>query len=108
MARVTTIQHFSSIAELKQSFGTTLPKPHDWRLLPQGVVGAIHAIPTSQGVAIATNGILVAIIQETRLFIGHVEFFVPDEEETVVVDFKKASVTEKKQPQPRVDISEFI
>lgn len=58
----------------------TLPKPYDWRLLQPCLIGSINALPESQGVAIATNGILVAIMQPTGLYIGHLQFFIPDEE----------------------------
>ena len=107
MAKITSINCFTSPNDLKEQYGVMLPKPHEWRLLPLAVSGAIHGIPTSQGVAVATNGIHVAIVQHTRLFIGHIDFFVADEQE-VVVNFKKNTVTTKQERKPTVDISEFI
>jgi hypothetical protein len=110
MAKIILTPHFRSIAELKEHFATVLPRPHDWRLM-EPIVGQIHGIPTSHGVAIATNGILVAIEQQGRyLFIGHVATFVPDEQETQVMSVVKKSKDATKPVTPKrptIDISEF-
>lgn len=106
MSKITTLQHFRNIAELKEYFGVILPKPHDWRLLnPE--VGSIHGLPRSQGVAQATNGILVAIQQDKKLFIGHIASWTADEEQPVkLVTAKKVSASKPRQP--KFDISDFI
>jgi hypothetical protein len=109
MAKLTTMQVFKSISDLKETYHMTLPRPFDWRLLSPCVVGAINGIPTSQGTAVATNGILVAIVQANGLFIGHLDSFVADEQqpEQVVRVATTPKVT-KLPKQPKVDISEFV
>lgn len=104
MARQTTIQTFSSVTAIKQAFGITLPKPYDWRLLSPCVVGEMNALPNMRGVAVATNGILVAILQNATIIIGHLDYFVADQEQAV----PKALVG-KKSPKPtrKVNIEEF-
>ena len=109
MAKLSILQSFSSVHQLAQEYGAILPKPYDWRLLQPCLVGSINGIPTSQGTAVATNGILVAIMQPTGLFIGHYDWFVPDEQQPVL----EASVAtkpkkERQARQPALDISEFV
>lgn len=107
MAKITTLQPFKTIDEVKIRFGV-LPRPFEWRLLALPVVGSINGIPTSQGTAIATNGILVAIVQGKYLFIGHIDSFVADETETVSLA-QSVKVKKARQPKsPDLDISEFI
>ena len=107
MAKVYQIQHFSSIAAFKEHWGITLPRPHDWRLLVKPEVGAIHGIPSSQGVAVATNGILVAIQRWKDVFIGHIDSFVPDNEYTTASKMAKPTRVVKHR-EAKVDISEFV
>ena len=110
MPKITLIQLFRDVAEVKEQYQTTLPKPHDWRLLPEQVVGSINGVPTAQGTAIATNGILVAIAQDgNKLFIGHLDSFIADEQQpaievTVAVAKKPRTMT----PKVTTDISEFV
>jgi hypothetical protein len=109
MAKVTTIQTFVSIADIKEQYGMTLPKPFEWRLLAIPFVGAVNGIPTSHGVAVATNGILVAIVQdERRLFIGHIDSFVADTQENEVRLTVRQAVKPRKEKKPTMDISEFV
>ena len=60
-----------------------LPKPWDgWRLVVPEVPGQINGIDAMRGVAIATNGILVAIEDEHGIVCyGHLEWFVKDDAE---------------------------
>ena len=106
MAKLTTIQHFTSIDKLKEYFKTPLPKPYDWRLMSPCLIGQINALPGSRGTAIATNGILVAIIQNDALFIGHIDFFVADLEQPIENISKAKLVTKRSRKQE--DITEFI
>ena len=108
MARITTIQSFGSVGAIKDFYKITLPKPYDWRLLVPNVVGEVNGIPSSRGVAVATNGILVAIVQTNALFIGHLEFFVPDEEEVLVVALEKTTTRKKQTIKKTEPEDEFI
>jgi hypothetical protein len=108
MAKILVPQHFPNVNALAQHHGMILPKPHYWRLLQPCLVGAIHGIPTSQGTAVATNGILVAIQQPHRLFIGHFDWFVPDEQQPVVEHKEGKEKKERQARKPAVDITEFV
>ena len=79
MAKHLVPNNFDSIAQVKELYGTPLPKPHDWKLMSKGIVGQIHGLHTCHGTAVATNGILIAILRGTDIIIGHSEWFVPDE-----------------------------
>lgn len=105
MARLTTNQTFTSIAEVKQVFGITLPKPYDWRLLSPCVVGEINGLPNLRGTAIATNGILVAIVQQTGLIIGHLDYFVADQDQSMPQDVNRSVVVKAKKT--KINIEEF-
>ena len=112
MARLLINQPHESLVQVKNVFNVVLPKPHDWRLLNPAIVGEINGLPRSRGVAIATNGILVAIKQnEDQLFIGHLEYFVPDEDSGAegVIQSRLSPVSKKttKTRKPKVDIEEF-
>ena len=74
--------HFDSIESFNRTFKAALPKPYDWRLI-EAMTGEINGIPTSRGIAVATNGILVAIMQNDGIVIGHLDWFVKDEEQPV-------------------------
>jgi hypothetical protein len=109
MARLTTLQTFTSIAELRTTTGHVLPAPFEWRLLPLQVIGQINGLPGYHGTAVATNGIHVAIMQADRLLIGHFDYFIADEQSEMPALTKAV-----KQPRavavakPTVDISEFV
>jgi hypothetical protein len=75
------LQTFVSLTEIKNTFRVVLPRPYEWRLLQELMYGEINGLPESRGVAIATNGIIVAIVQESHLFFGHLDYFVQDEDE---------------------------
>lgn len=108
MAKVTTIQHFSSIASLAATFSVSLPKPHDWRLIVDCPVGSINGIPSLRGVAIATNGILIALLRNERIEFGHLDSFVQDIGESVRIISKTSKPKATKQPISTVNISEYI
>ena len=73
---------FSSVDDFKKAYKTNLPKPYDWRLI-EPMVGEINGIPTSRGIAVATNGILVAIMQNDGIVFGHLDWFVKDVEQPI-------------------------
>ena len=71
-----------SARELFARFGIIPPvNREDWRLLPDNErkYGRINGLPSFVGKAIATNGILVALMTSTDLKIGHLDWFIPDE-----------------------------
>ena len=66
---------------------------HDdtWRMTKR-VPGELNAIPGSRGVMVATNGILCKIEQgETRSFLGHIAWFVPDKDDDLEVVKKEST-----------------
>ena len=73
---------FQSVDDFKRTFKSSLPKPYDWRLI-KPMVGEINGIPTSRGIAVATNGIIVAIMQNDGIVFGHLDWFVKDAEQPV-------------------------
>ena len=110
MARKLIPNEFCTLHDLKEITGP-LPKPHNWRLLEPAQVGAIHALPESQGVAVATNGILVVIIRPLGIFIGHMENFVIDVEATARGTEKKERVVRaaaRKQAVNKINMDDFI
>lgn len=78
MAKLTTLQPFRDIGEIKNIYHITLAKPYEWRLIKEPFVGEINGISKMRGVAVATNGILVAIMQPTGMCVGHLDYFVAD------------------------------
>lgn len=107
MAKLAIPQTFRSIAELRTITGYVLPTPHEWRLLSEQVIGQIHGIPTMRGTAVATNGIHVLILQQSGVLFGHMDFFVPDEQENEKV-LVAALVKRPAKATKEVDVSEFI
>lgn len=79
--------NYNSIGEMIEAHSVYLPKAkqkgcEDWRLLPYPVAGEVNGLPMFRGLAVATNGVHVAI--ETSggsLIFGHVGWFVVDKEE---------------------------
>ena len=106
MAKLLTLQTFTSVSDIAKQHKVILRKPYDWRLIQEPCVGSIHGIPSMHGVAIATNGIEVAILQESSLVFGHIDNFVPDEQETELRIRVAAPKVAKRNQTP--DISEFI
>ena len=80
MAKVTVLQQFDSITDLRSRLNVQLPKPHDeWRLIKEPYYGEILACPAMRGLAVCTNGIHVGIQSSHRFYIGHLNWFIPDE-----------------------------
>ena len=62
MAKLTTLQPFRDIEHLKAHHRLLLSKPYDtWRLIKNPIMGQIQGLPTLNGFALATNGIIVLI-----------------------------------------------
>lgn len=107
MAKLALPQTFRSIAELRSITGHVLPHPHEWRLLAEQVIGQVRGIPTMRGTAVATNGIHVLIMRHDGVVFGHMDFFVPDEQESVKI-LTAALVKKPLRATKEVDMSEFI
>lgn len=107
MAKLAIPQTFRSIAELRSVTGHVLPTPHEWRLLAEQVIGQVRGIPTMRGTAVATNGIHVLILRHDGVVFGHMDFFVPDEQENEKV-ITAALVRKPAEKMKQVDMSEFI
>jgi hypothetical protein len=108
MARLTTLQHFDSVHHLAMHFGiVSLPRPkQDWRLLKEPFFGEIVGIPSLRGCAVATNGIIVAIVQANEhLTFGHLDNLIAD---TQVDESVKAIVKSKQPSRQTRNIEEFI
>lgn len=71
---------FRNLGQLCECYGH-LPRPKTWRMLANQVPGNINGLPKMRGMAIATNGIHVAIENAacTQLYIGHLQWFVIDD-----------------------------
>lgn len=76
-------QEFKSLHELRERWKVVLPKPYDWHLT-EPVPGEVVGLPTSRGVKVATNGIIVAIQQKDELVFGHLSWFVEDKDTSIV------------------------
>lgn len=70
-----------SLTDFRLRHGVQLPKPYDWRLVPEQLTGEIAGLPSFRGTAIATNGIHVAIERGHDVVIGHLEWFLADKPE---------------------------
>lgn len=117
MAKLATLQHFPSVHAFAQHYGLILPRPYDWRLLADCPVGEVSGIPSLRGTAIATNGIVAAVITgEDKHFFCHIDYFIADADESVDLDSVKVPLSKlvkrerksEKSPATPVDVSEFI
>lgn len=78
---------FTCLGHLQDYFSLWLPKPKEWRLVAKPIVGQINGLPQFRGLAVATNGIHVAILTSAdHLLVGHLEWFLPDEQSDVESD----------------------
>lgn len=77
MLTFSTTNSYNSLREFVISNKLMLPKPTEtWRLVKNQPVGSIIGLPTIQGIAVATNGILVAIERTDReILFCHLEWF---------------------------------
>jgi hypothetical protein len=91
---------FPTLDVLTRQLRVVLPAPRDgWRLITDPRVGAIVGLDTAngyRGLAIATNGIMVLIYNESSGLVrfGHLEWFQPDvsDMDDVVVGSSKRKV----------------
>lgn len=78
--KVTFSRPFVNLGQVCETYGY-LPRPKTWRMLPLAIPGEINGLHNMRGLAIATNGIHVAIENSacTELYIGHLEWFIVDD-----------------------------
>lgn len=80
--------------------GLTLPRPHaTWRLLVRPCVGSINGLDrTFSGLAVATNGIIVAILSGAGVVnFAHLQWFIKDNlNEETDLDRSIAATQERK------------
>lgn len=101
MAKLLVNNPFSSVQEIAREYRIVLPKPHEWKLMPKGVSGEISGLHRIRGVAMATNGIHVAILTNDDVLIGHLHWFVADEQPQ-----EERVKTDRVERKPRVNIFE--
>lgn len=79
-----TTNSYPSLREFVVTNRIQLPKPTEtWRLVKDQPIGSIVGLPTIQGIAVATNGIIVAIERSDRsILFAHLEWFKCDKGET--------------------------
>ena len=65
--------------------GLTGTAKYGWRYT-QRLIGCIDGLPTMRGTLLATNGVLCAIEQGTRLLVGHIQHFIPDIQFRILVN----------------------
>lgn len=107
MAKILTTQTFHRINEFANHYGIVLPKPReDWRLIKEPMIGHINGLPNTQGRAVATNGVLVAVERSGDIFLGHLDFFVADEQYENAIP--KAFGKPKKRHDPEPDMSDYM
>lgn len=97
-----------SLTELRRS--EHLPKPYDdWRLVQKPVPGHINGLETIRGLAVATNGIIVALLNSYgKISFGHLEWFVKDKPSDETDLFDGAAVTPRATRSKRLDaLAEF-
>jgi hypothetical protein len=86
---------YANIFVFKAAHGITWPATEWWRLTDR-VVGQINGLPQSNGILTATNGILCYIEQpqdhKINLFLGHIEWFIPDADVSVQRIIQRAGI----------------
>lgn len=95
-------QHYPSLFSLVRHHKVMLPAPKEtWRLLQQPCLGNINGLPDFRGIAVATNGIIVAIEDPVMdlLFFGHLEWFVKENDNASDLDV----VIKAKRPSKKKD-----
>jgi hypothetical protein len=77
---------YTSLDSLVRSLRVILPAPRDtWRLVKDPVKGQIVGLFNYRGFTLATNGIMVLIVDELNVpRFGHLQWFEPDEDEANV------------------------
>ncbi len=105
------VQQYNCLEHLVRHHKAMLPKPkEDWRLIQKPVSGHINGLAESMyGIAIATNGIMVAIEdpQLDLLFYGHLEWFVRDTTEESDLD-KIVAAKVKKPRKLDEDFKDYV
>jgi len=97
------VESFSNLDDFVRAYRLILPPPRHWWLCDPDR-GQIATLPSFCGVAVATNGILVAIKNQTgKIVFGHREWF------DLPPEFFKESTKRESKPkaEPEPDISEY-
>lgn len=92
MQVISATNSYGSLREFVVTNRLMLPKPTEtWRLVKDQPSGSIVGLPTIQGIAVATNGILVAIERSDRsILFCHLEWFKCDKGEIETIREPKA------------------
>lgn len=92
-------QQYVSIYSFLAAHGLTVPRHQNWRLTDREL-GSIIGVPNSRGVLAATNGIdcYIEQVKEGRitLFLGHLDWFVPDSGRSIETIKARANVSAPK------------
>jgi hypothetical protein len=80
--------------------------PDGWRALQEQKQGNIQGLPTLRGTAVATDGVLVAILTwDGTLLVGHLDYFIADK--NVSTARPTAAPKPKAARAPKVMIEDF-
>ena len=76
------------LSRLRTEYGVMLPRPHDtWRSIADAPLGQVNGLERFRGKAVATNGVIAAILTSANnVIFGHIQWFVcdePDEQSTL-------------------------
>lgn len=104
MLTTTITNGYESLREFVVMNRLMLPKPTEtWRLVKDQPSGSIVGLPTIQGIAVATNGILVAIERsDNSILFCHLEWFKCDKGEIETIREAKA-IWHNKTTKPSLD-----
>jgi hypothetical protein len=90
-------QPYASFQHFQAKHRITHPPKETWRLTQYGYIGEINGIPGSRGILVATDGTLCYITQgEQAPFLGHIQFFKPDEVEITAEQIRENAMKGKK------------
>jgi len=82
LPRSSLVPLYSSIIDFFECNNITVGRNEEWRLTER-LHGEIQGLPGSRGFLTATNGILCYVEQHSRLFLGHLHWFVTDKNERI-------------------------
>lgn len=105
-------QKYANVYQFADAAGVLFTKNSHWRLTER-LVGEIVGLPNSRGILTATDGIQCYIEREgTFPFHGHVQWFVPDNGESVEAVISRAmdgtgANVRKKKVKPEKNLDEY-
>lgn len=75
---------YRDLGHLQDEHKLWLPAPKEWRLVINSCCGQINGLPAFRGIAVATNGIHVVLVDSGGIArIGHLAWFIPDQDANV-------------------------